>query len=452
MARKIRIFFKDTPQHVVIQGIDSKVIFREEEDYYAFLEMLKILVKSIEIEIHAYILMPTYFQFIATPLHKNALSKFMQSLGRRYVGYFNKKYERRGTLWEGRYKSSLVEADRYLYEVMKFIETKPKDFKEYPYSSFQKNFFSKDDAIVTLHKNYSYKNYTDFFKNSSDENVNAIIASSLEKQTITGSKEFSIKLEQELGVALGVLKRGRPKTKNIRKKMYSNLTVINKIKHKNLKVSKIENFSFAKDVKFIPAVYTETSLIGEDYPLVITAGENPFLGVIVSLDGDNLFLNEEGKWYGSYVPAYLRKYPFALGASNQNPEEKLLLIDIDSSLVSESVGGAIFNEDGTQSELFQEKITLISAYERDRKKTEEIIKILVNADILESGEITVGEGEEKKVLVNGFQAVSRAKFEALNSETKKDWEAMGITKFVEAHLNSLNNINRLFALARQQQK
>ena len=452
MARKIRLFFRDTPQHIVIRGINNKVIFLDEEDYQTFLAILKGLVKSIEIELHAYILMPTYFQFLATPLHPNSLSKFMQSLGRQYVGYFNKKYERKGTLWEGRYKSSLVEADRYLYEVMKFIETKPKDFKSYAYSSFQKNFFSKDDAIVTLHKQYTYKSYTDILKNSSDENVNATIASSLEKQTITGSKEFSKKLEQELGVALGALKRGRPKTKNIRKKMYSNLTVINKIKHKNLKVSKMENFSFAKDIKFIPAVHTETSLIGEDYPLVITAGENPFLGVIVALDGDNLFLSEEGKWYGAYVPAYLRKYPFALGASNQNSDEKLLMIDVDSSLVSESVGGAIFNEDGTQSELFQEKITLISAYERDRKQTEEIIKILIDADILESGEITVGEGEEKKVLVNGFQAVSKAKFEALSSETTKDWEAMGVTKFIKAHLNSLNNINRLFALARQQQK
>ena len=452
MARKTRLFLKDTPQHVIIQGINNKVIFLDEDDYQAFLAILKALVVNIEIELHAYVLMPSYFQFLATPLYENSLSKFMQSLGRRYVGYFNKKYERRGTLWEGRYKSSLVESKTYLYEVMKFIETKPKNFKKYPYSSFQKNFFFKDDAIVAPHKQYTYKSYTNILRNSSDEDTYATISSSLEKQIITGSKEFSQKLEQELGVALGALKRGRPKTKNIRKKMYSNLAVINKMKHKNLKVSKMENFSFARSIKFIPAVHTETTLIGEDYPLVITAGENPFLGVIVALDGDNLFLNEEGKWYGAYVPAYLRKYPFALGASNQNPEEKLLMIDIDSSLVSESIGEAIFNENGTQSNFFQEKISLISAYERDRKETEKIIKILADADILENGEITVGEGEERKILVTGFQAVSKAKFEALDSEITKDWDAMGVTTFVKAHLDSLNNINRLFALARQQQK
>lgn len=453
MARKTRLFFKNTPQHIIIRGINDKVIFLEDEDYETFLDILKFLVKNIDIEIHSYILMPTHFQFLATPLNKNILSKFMQSLGRRYVGYFNKKYERKGTLWEGRYKSSLVQADKYLYDVMKFIECQPKEYKKYTYSSIQKNCFSKDDAIITLHKQYQQAEYVDILNVKIDSDVNAFIASSLEKQVITGTNFFCKKLEQKLGKALvSIKKRGRP-TKKIykRKKMYNNLVLINKIKHKNLKISAIENFSFAKELKFIPAVSGEASAIANDYPLVITIGETPSLGAIVALDGDNLSINEEGKWYGSYVPAYLRKYPFALGSLSDDKIASLMLIDIDSTLVSTTKGEAIFDENGKQSRVFQEKIDLVVAYEKDKKNTENIIKILMDADILESGEIIVGEGEERKVLVTGFKAVSKEKLEALDSKTTKEWKSLGITKFIEAHLKSFNNISKLFTLASQQQ-
>ena len=451
LARKVRLFFRDTPQHIVIRGINDKVIFREEEDYYAFLEMLKILVENMNIEIHAYVLMPTYFQFLATPSQADALSKFMQSLGRRYVGYFNKKYERKGTLWEGRYKSSLIQADRYLYEVMKFIETRPKNYKAYLYSSIHKNCFSQDDAVITLHKIYQHSQYVDVLNKDYDETVNAYIASSLEKQTVTGSTVFLKQIEEEIGKRLTSLRRGRPK-KSIRKKMYSNLVLINKEKHKNLKLLAMENFSFANSLKFIPIVVSEAPVIGKDYPIVITAGKNPSLGVVVALDGDNLSINREGKWYGAYVPAYLRKYPFSLGVSSDNPKSSLMLIDMDSSLLSEEEGEALFDEEGKQSRLFQEKIELVSLYERDRKNSEKIIKIIIDANILESGEIVVGKGEEKKVLVKGFQAVSRAKLDALSEDIKKDWDALGVTNFIELHLKSLDKISNLFKLASQQQE
>ncbi len=456
MPRKTRLFLKDTPQHVVIRGINDKVIFLDEDDYQAFLAILKALVVNIEIELHAYVLMPSYFQFLATPLYENSLSKFMQSLGRRYVGYFNKKYERRGTLWEGRYKSSLVETKTYLYEVMRFIESKPKKSKSYPYSSIHKNIFSKDDVIITPREEYSCSDYRAFFDTKREKETLFFVASSLEKQTITGSFAFSKRAEDELGVTLIPKKRGRPqknssKKLNIRKKMYSNLVLINKTEHKNLKVSEIEEFSFATDLKFIPVVSAEIGRIASDYPVVLSLGENPILGALVALDNKNLAISPEGKWYGSYIPAYLRKYPFALASSKKNPEQSLMLIDMNSSLVSDAKGERIFNEDGTQSDAFKRKIELVSLYEEDRKRTAQIIKVIVSSGILEKGDIVVGEGEERKSLVTGFQAVSLKRYNALDEEIKKSWKEAGITDFIEAHLKSLDSINNLFTLAGKQQ-
>ncbi len=123
MARRVRIFVKDTAQHIILKGIHGVEIFQDVLDYTIFLSMMRGVKRNIEIDIHAYVLMPSYFEFLATPLSETTISKFMQSLGRRYVGYLNKKYNRRGTLWSGRYKSSIVE-ESYILDVMRYIETR----------------------------------------------------------------------------------------------------------------------------------------------------------------------------------------------------------------------------------------------------------------------------------------------------------------------------------------
>ncbi|PNV84568.1 MAG: hypothetical protein C0627_00245 [Sulfurimonas sp.] len=108
MARKVRIFVKDSSQHVILKSLDKLAIFQDESDYMAFADILRESSSNSALAVHAYVLMPHFFEFLATPSNEDALSKFMQSLGRKYVGYFNKKYNRVGTIFEGRYKSSLV--------------------------------------------------------------------------------------------------------------------------------------------------------------------------------------------------------------------------------------------------------------------------------------------------------------------------------------------------------
>ena len=110
--------------------------------------------------------MPSYFEFVATPVNENSISKFMQSLGRRFVGYFNKKYNRRGTLWDGRYKSSIVE-DSYLFNVMRYIESSPireglvSDATTYKYSSIHNNLLNEKNKIITPPKCYKELGYRD---------------------------------------------------------------------------------------------------------------------------------------------------------------------------------------------------------------------------------------------------------------------------------------------------
>ena len=268
MARKVRVFIKQASQHIILKSIDSITLFKDDSDYIFFIDILKELSSNIEVNINSYVLMPTYFEFISTPKASDTLSRFMQSLGRKYVGYFNKKYNRTGTLWEGRYKSSLIEDTKYLFDVMRYIESLPKskrlvsDAIEYKYSSIHKNLLNKQNSIINYHHLYKKlantqaernEKYSSIFYSGLEESKKNFISNCLEKQLVTGSIEFIKNLEQTIGMSLISKNRGRPKKENIKKgkNMYKNLVVLDKEKHKELKINPLVNLNFAKQNAFV---------------------------------------------------------------------------------------------------------------------------------------------------------------------------------------------------------
>ena len=461
MARKVRIFMQDASHHVLLKSLDSINLFREEADYKTFINMVKDLSKKHSVAIHAYLVMPTYFEYLATPTHADALSRFMQSLGRRYVGYFNKKYNRRGTLWEGRFKSSLVQDSEYLFDVMVHIEKQVT--QDHIYCSLHKNLFNKSDAVVSSHKLYKSLGFTDaqrveeyakIFNRKQDEGKNRFITYCLQKQLVTANAEFIKEIEQKLGLMLTAKERGRPKRKTQRqkeKKMYKNLVVLDKEQHKDLKLSPLKDLKFAKDVAFVPVTANEVALVGAAFPVVFTADETPSLVALVSLGGDNLAIDKEGKWITSYVPSYLRKYPFSLAGTKENPDQKVILIDEGSELFSKTKGKQLFKKDGSQSETLSNAIKFLTAQENDAIITSNVAKAIAQSGILEEREISVGDGEEKKVLVNGFKVVNREKLNALSDDILADWVRKGIITLIDAHLKSLDNIQTLFNIAHQRQ-
>ncbi len=121
MARMPRFILPGHPQHVVQRGNNRQVIFCDEVDYWFYLEKLGEAAKKHSCQIHAYVLMTNHVHLLVTPDTENGISKMM--LGRYYVQYFNCKYKRTGTLWEGRYKASLIDSERYLLTCM--IELNP---------------------------------------------------------------------------------------------------------------------------------------------------------------------------------------------------------------------------------------------------------------------------------------------------------------------------------------
>ena len=160
MARLNRVSPVGIPLHIIQRGNNRQACFASEADMKAYLNWLKDFAKKYDVSIHAWVLMTNHVHLICTPNQENAISKMMQSLGRMYVQYFNYTYGRSGTLWEGRYKSCLVQSERYLLELYRYVELNPvragmvNEPSEYSWSSYGCNALGVKSELRTAHQEY----------------------------------------------------------------------------------------------------------------------------------------------------------------------------------------------------------------------------------------------------------------------------------------------------------
>lgn len=160
MPRLPRLDFPGLPQHIVQRGNDRRACFAADVDYQRYRQDLADAARRFGCAIHAYVLMTNHVHLLVTPTETGAASAMMQALGRRYVAYFNTRYRRTGTLWEGRFKSCLVDSEHYLLRCYRYIELNPvrarmvDDPGNYRWSSHACNAMGTDDWLVTPHASY----------------------------------------------------------------------------------------------------------------------------------------------------------------------------------------------------------------------------------------------------------------------------------------------------------
>ena len=160
MPRKPRFYLPDLPQHVVQRGNNRDPCFYATPDYQFYLTVLGDALVNHRCQLHAYVLMTNHVHLLVTPLHQFGLPQLMQAIGRKYVQYINRSYRRSGTLWEGRYKASLVDSESWLLTCMRYIEMNPvragmvSHPGEYSWSSYACNAQGTACALLTPHVLY----------------------------------------------------------------------------------------------------------------------------------------------------------------------------------------------------------------------------------------------------------------------------------------------------------
>ena len=125
MPRLSRYFVSNQPLHVIQRGNNRQPIFARKTDFQFFLDLLHDAIDRHGLAVHAYALMSNHLHLLVTPERGDSVGKALQSIGRRYVQYFNRAQGRTGTLWEGRYKATLIDSERYLLTCYRYIELNP---------------------------------------------------------------------------------------------------------------------------------------------------------------------------------------------------------------------------------------------------------------------------------------------------------------------------------------
>jgi putative transposase len=143
MPRPVRLNLPDIPQHITQRGNNRQACFYSNEDYRLYLDLLHEACRNHDCSLHAYVLMTNHVHLLMTPSTPEGVSMVIRDLGRDYVRTINKTYRRSGTLWEGRFKSSLVDKARYCLTCYRYIELNPvragmaNHPADYPWSSFR---------------------------------------------------------------------------------------------------------------------------------------------------------------------------------------------------------------------------------------------------------------------------------------------------------------------------
>src|SRR3989338_9613933 len=160
MPRRPRIRLANLPLHIVQRGHNREACFFAEEDYHTYRHWLGEALKSTGCLLHAHVQMTNHVHLLLTSPEPEAISRLVISLGRRYVQYINKTYRRTGTLWDSRYKSSLIQAETYLLTCQRYIELNPvraamvDDPAHYRWTSYRANGLGQHSAVLTPHPLY----------------------------------------------------------------------------------------------------------------------------------------------------------------------------------------------------------------------------------------------------------------------------------------------------------
>ncbi len=228
MARLPRLTLPGYPHHVIQRGNNRQPIFASLADYRQLLDLLYDKAKAFEVAVHAYVLMSNHFHLLVTPQTATGLPQMMQAMGRNYVRYFNDSQGRTGTLWEGRYRSTVIQSDRYLLACMAYIDLNPvraglvADAKDYPWSSFGHYAGLGADRVITPHSLYwSLANtpfgreaaYAELVRSGVSQDKQLSLTQSALSGWALGEEEFVADLQTRTERRVQKIASGRPASK-----------------------------------------------------------------------------------------------------------------------------------------------------------------------------------------------------------------------------------------------
>jgi putative transposase len=226
MPRRPRVHLDWVPLHIVQRGHNRGPCFFDDQDRYAYLGWLGEALQRERCRLHAYVLMTNHVHLLMTPEDAGSVPRMLISVGRHYVQHINHTYGRTGTLWDSRYKSSLVQADTYLLLCHRYIELNPvraemvSDPADYRWSSYRANALGEPNALLSPHPLYlalafdpaqRFAAYRALFSSALEDAPLAELRLALNQNQPLGNDRFYAEIEAVTGQRREPRKRGRPR-------------------------------------------------------------------------------------------------------------------------------------------------------------------------------------------------------------------------------------------------
>lgn len=226
MPRQPRLHLPGVPTHVTQRGVNRCAIFVDDTDRRHLYQLLRDTMNERNIAVHAYVFMGNHFHLLLTPPQGDALPTAMRRIGQCYVQAFNLRHRRCGPLWQGRFKSCLVDSERYLMEVYRYIELNPVRAamvacpEQHRWSSIHANLGLIDDPMVRPHPCFLAINndratraaaYREWLQQGVRQESLEHIRAHLQQERVMGDAKFQAMVEKALGRPVQTRPRGRPR-------------------------------------------------------------------------------------------------------------------------------------------------------------------------------------------------------------------------------------------------
>lgn len=225
MARLPRLTLAGYPHHIILRGNNRQAIFIDTADFQRMLALLQTHAQEQGVQVHAFVLMSNHLHLLLTPLEDKSLPQMMQALGRAYVLYFNKRHSRSGTLWEGRYRSALIQTERYFLACMAYIDLNPvragmvAQAADYAWSSHGHYIGSRQEMWLSPHPLYWGMGNTPFAREAAYAGLVQSGVNQTQQQALTssalsgwalGEEDFVQGLQKQTPRRVRPVKAGRP--------------------------------------------------------------------------------------------------------------------------------------------------------------------------------------------------------------------------------------------------
>lgn len=229
--------------------------------------------------------------------------------------------------------------------------------------------------------------------------------------------------------------------------MFRDIVSVDAERHGALRLDRATGFDYAATINAVPVGLAEAMAVAADYPLVFAGSGTPTLTAVLGYrDGENLCVDPSGAWrLGSYVPAYLRTYPFIF-VEVPDSDRMVLAVDPTASCLKQDTGAPLF-EDGQPSDALKDVMRLCAELRDAIRHAGEFCAALDDAGLLVEHQAVLNFARGGAARLEGFRVIDPAKFDALDDARFLDWRKRGWLTAAYAHFHSVGRWSRIIEMA-----